>query len=164
MLKFSPQACQSGITALQKGALILTDTSMAREAVMPMASKTLSTTVKCILDWAPEKVDTKATRTGLGMNLAWQQLSQQYDPFNSPIVLIGSSPTALDALLDLLSKGFQSPSLIIGMPVGFVGVLKSKNRLSNYNCAQILLDGNRGGAAAAASVVNALLRASVSTP
>ncbi len=159
-LRFSPKACQSGINALKKGAIILTDTAMAREAVLPMASRTLATTVKCILDWSPPKVDKGITRTGIGMIEAWKELSRQYEPSSSPIVLIGSSPTALEALLDLLYKGFQSPSLIIGMPVGFVGVLKSKNRLSNYNCSQIRLDGNRGGAAPAASVVNALLRAS----
>ena len=52
------------------------------------------------------------------------------------------------------------PSLIIGMPVGFVGVLQSKRRLSNFDSPQIRLDGNRGGAALAAATVNALLRAS----
>tara|TARA_Y100001968_G_scaffold271013_1_gene262441 strand:- start:398 stop:685 length:288 start_codon:yes stop_codon:yes gene_type:complete len=95
------------------------------------------------------------------MQKAWNYLSKEFVGSKSPIVLIGSAPTALEALLDLLINGSNLPSLIIGMPVGFVGVLQSKHRLSNCHCPQIRLDGNRGGSAMAAAAINALLRLSV---
>jgi len=92
---------------------------------------------------------------------AWQELvveagTQQ----QAPIVLIGSAPTALEALLDLVSTGASSPSLIVGMPVGFVGVAESKRRLAASGLAHIRLQGTRGGAGLVAATVNALLRAS----
>ena len=76
-----------------------------------------------------------------------------------PVVLIGSAPSALMTLLDLIQEGTQRPSLIIGMPVGFIGVSECKTRLLNSDCSHIVLEGSKGGASLAASTVNALLRA-----
>ena len=161
LLKFSPLSCEIGISSLKAGAPILTDTSMAAAAVAPMAARTLDSSVHCILDWAPNAPSNGSTRSAIGMQKAWNHLSNEFVGSKSPIVLIGSAPTALESLLDLLINGSNLPSLIIGMPVGFVGVLQSKHRLSNCDCPQIRLDGNRGGAAMAAAAINALLRLSV---
>ena len=75
-----------------------------------------------------------------------------------PLVLIGSAPTALEQLMDQLDAGAPVPSLIVGMPVGFVGVPESKRRLAQTTLDQIRLDGTRGGAGLIAAAVNALLR------
>jgi len=161
LLKFSPSACEIGISALQAGAPILTDTAMAAAAVAPMAARTLASEIHCVLDWAPDKAEEGFTRAGMGMKNAWKEVSHKFLRQKAPLVLIGSAPTALEVLLDLLSDGAHFPSLIIAMPVGFVGVLQSKKRLSFFNCSQIRLDGHRGGAALVAATTNALLRASV---
>ncbi len=55
----------------------------------------------------------------------------------------------------------NSPSLIIGMPVGFIGVEKSKQKLLRTNYSRIVINSTRGGAAMAAATVNALLRESI---
>ena len=161
LLRFSPGACELGLTALQAGAPILTDTAMAAAAVRPMALRTLNSSVSSVLEWAPHQASPGFTRTALGLRRAWQELvvevgSQQ----QAPIVLIGSAPTALEALLDLVATGARPPNLIIGMPVGFVGVAESKRKLAASGLAQIRLEGSRGGAGLAAATVNALLRAS----
>ena len=160
LLRFSPEACELGLAALQAGAPILTDTAMAAVAVRPMARRTLKTSVRCVLEWAPDDVPRDATRTAEGLRSAWKELAAKYVDQQAPIVLIGSAPTALEALLDLVSAGAPSPSLIVGMPVGFVGVAESKRRLSASGLAQIRLEGSRGGAGLVAATVNALLRAS----
>tara|TARA_Y100001968_G_scaffold77219_1_gene68579 strand:- start:121 stop:753 length:633 start_codon:yes stop_codon:yes gene_type:complete len=159
-LQFSPSACEIGISALKSGAPILTDTKMAAAAISPMASRTLGSNIRCILEWSPGKVERGLTRSAIGMRKSWQELSRDCLPAKAPLVLIGSAPTALEELLDLLGGGANLPSLIIAMPVGFVGVLKSKKRLSNCSYPQIRLDGHRGGAALVAAATNALLRAS----
>ena len=88
------------------------------------------------------------------------------------MVLIGSAPTALERLLELCpAEHFESPrdpalarnpapALVIGMPVGFVGVAESKQHLAASGLAQIRLEGSRGGAGLVAAAVNALLRRS----
>ena len=79
----------------------------------------------------------------------------------SPIVVIGSSPTALTYLIDILENSKDLPSLIIGMPVGFIGVLQSKSRLLQSIYPYIILNSTRGGSALAAATINALLRYSI---
>ena len=159
-LRFSSNACENGINALRKGASILTDTHMAEAAVSSVAKKTLNSKVKCILEMAPEFIESSTrTKSSIGMQRIWLDMVQKEEFFVGPIVLIGSAPTALMTLLDLIQKGTKRPSLIIGMPVGFIGVSESKNRLLNSDCSHIVLEGSRGGASLAAATVNALLRA-----
>ena len=76
-----------------------------------------------------------------------------------PVVLIGSAPSALMTLLDLIQDDTKRPSLIIGMPVGFIGVSECKTRLLKSDCPHIVLEGSKGGSSIAAATVNALLRA-----
>ncbi len=161
LLRFSNGACQSGVFALCQGAPILTDTAMALAGVKPMAGRTLNSIVRCVLDWAPEHAPQGSTRTAIGMRRAWLELSSEFKGDRSPIVLIGSAPMALSSLLDLVLEGALAPSLIIGMPVGFVGVLDSKHKLINSTLPYISIDGTRGGAGLAAAAINALLRASM---
>ena len=101
---------------------------------------------------------TLTTRSAIGMREMWMDYECQDNLLNAPLVLIGSSPTALISLLDLIEAGCKIPSLIIGMPVGFIGVAESKNRLLNSGCPHIVLKGSKGGASLAAAATNALLR------
>ena len=160
-LKFSFGACEKGINALKSGSDILTDTFMAKAAVSPMAKRTLNSDVRCILEWAPETVDegfTSVTRSSIGMKNAWLRLLDKGPCLQRPIVVIGSAPTALMELIDLIEQGSEMPSLIIGMPVGFIGVSESKKRLLESCVPHIVLQGSKGGASLAAAAMNALLR------
>ncbi|TCD58395.1 precorrin-8X methylmutase [Synechococcus sp. BS55D] len=161
LLRFSAQACERGLAALKGGAVILTDTAMASAAVSPMASRTLGNPVRCLLDWAPEHSPQGSTRSAAAMQSAWPELTQAAAAAGQPmpIVVVGSAPTALEQLLDQVEAGAPTPSLLIGMPVGFVGVAESKRRLAASGLDQIRLEGSRGGAGLVGAAVNALLRA-----
>jgi precorrin-8X/cobalt-precorrin-8 methylmutase len=65
----------------------------------------------------------------------------------------------MEVLLNLVADGSAVPSLVIGMPVGFVGVAESKRHLAESGLVQIRLEGSRGGAGLVGAAVNALLRA-----
>lgn len=160
-LRFSPSACENAITALQMGAKIVTDTYMAEAAISPMAKRTINSDIQCILEKAPTSIDSNLnTRSEIGMRNIWLDFEEKDNNLYSPIVVIGSAPTALLSLLDLVESGYSTPSLIIGMPVGFIGVAESKYRLMNSDCPYIVLEGSKGGASIAAAAANALLRAS----
>ena len=163
-LKFSPTACRDAIKALKNGATIVTDTYMAEAAISPMAKRTLNSNIECILGMAPASISidtTLTTRSAIGMKNKWLNFEDKdtINKSNAPLVVIGSAPTALISLLDLVEAGYKKPSLIIGMPVGFIGVNESKTRLLNSDCAYIVLEGSKGGASLAAAATNALLRA-----
>ena len=149
-LHWSDRACASGMAALAAGAVILTDTAMAAAAVQPMARRTFANPVRSVLDWAPPRAPAGHTRTAMGMAAA-------LGDHPGAVVLVGSAPTALEQLLELAQQG-PPPALVIGMPVGFVGVAESKRHLAASGLAQIRLDGSRGGAALVAAAANALLR------
>ncbi|MFY8149908.1 MAG: precorrin-8X methylmutase [Prochlorococcaceae cyanobacterium] len=151
LLRFSPGACEAGLTALAAGAPLLTDTTMAAAAVEPMARRTLGTPVRNVLRWAPAVAPPGGTRAAAGMERALAE-------HPGAVVLIGSAPTALECLLDAVNAGTPPPALVIGMPVGFVGVLESKRRLARSPLAQIRLEGSRGGAGLVGAAANTLLR------
>lgn len=162
-LRFSDGACERGLAALAAGAVILTDTAMAAAAVAPMARRTFGNRVCTVLDWAPSQASPGSTRAADGMERALEALCGA-DPAPPPllpplVVLIGSAPTALEVLLARVDRaGLRTPDLVIGMPVGFVGVAESKRHLAASSLPQIRLEGSRGGAGLVAAAVNALLR------
>ncbi len=161
-LRFSPGACERGLEALAAGAVILTDTAMAAAAVAPMARRTFGNRVSSVLDWAPSQAPIAGTRAARGIDRALAELSDPGGVRSRPlVVLIGSAPTALERLLDLVWRPgarWQAPDLVIGMPVGFVGVAESKRHLAESGLPQIRLEGSRGGAGLVAAAANALLR------
>ncbi|MFZ0408120.1 MAG: precorrin-8X methylmutase [Cyanobium sp.] len=150
-LRFSPGACQAGQAALARGAVILTDTAMAAAAVAPMARRSFANRVVSVLDWAPVLAPEGSTRAAAGLDRA-------LEAHPGAVVLIGSAPTALVRLLQRLAAGATRPALVVGMPVGFVGVLESKALLAASDLPQIRLEGSRGGAGLVAATANALLR------
>ena len=152
-LRFSNGACEAGVAALAAGATLLTDTAMAAAAVTPMARRTFGNPVHCVLEWAPARAPSGGTRTAVGMERALAQCP-------AAVVLIGSAPTALEVLLQRVAVGSAAPALVIGMPVGFVGVAESKAHLAALDQAvpQIRLEGSRGGAGLVGAAANALLR------
>ena len=161
LLEFSEGACEKGLQALKNGAPILTDTDMAAAAIKSMAENTNKNKVFAASRWFQENNHAKLTKTAYGLSEGWKELSVKNSGMKSPIVVIGSSPTALTYLIDILENARELPSLIIGMPVGFIGVEKSKNKLISTDLPKIVLNSTRGGAAMAAAAVNALLRESI---
>ena len=161
LLEFSEKACEKGIQSLKAGAPILTDTDMAAAAIKSMAANTTGNKVFSAKKWFDNNKNSGLTKTAYGIQKGWVELSANYFGIKSPILVIGSSPTALVNLLDFLRDSQDSPSLIIGMPVGFIGVQKSKEKLLSTKYPRIVVNSTRGGAAMAAAAVNALLRESI---
>ena len=161
LLNFSEGACEKGLQALKNGAPILTDTDMAAAAIKSMAENTTRNKVFTARMWFGENKQIELTKTAYGLSEGWKDLSATNSGSKSPIVVIGSSPTALTYLIDILENAKDLPSLIIGMPVGFIGVENSKNKLISTDLPRIVLNSTRGGAAMAAAAVNALLRETI---
>ena len=161
LLEFSEGACEKAIKSLKEGAPILTDTDMAAAAIKSMAKNTSGNSVISAKKWFNDKDLLGLTKTAYGIQKGWIELSSKNIGVKSPIIVIGSSPTALVNLLEILKNSKQIPSLIIGMPVGFIGVRQSKEKLLNTHYPRIVVNSTRGGAAMAAAAVNALLRETI---
>ena len=73
------------------------------------------------------------------------------------IFAIGNAPTALMSICDLVRCGKLNPEMVIGVPVGFVNVVESKEEVMDTVPNYIVARGRKGGSNVAAAIVNAVL-------
>ena len=152
-LVFSENAVQKGIEALKGGCDVVTDTQMARSGINKTILARLGGEVHCFMsdeDVAAEAKERGTTRAALSMEKAAR--------LEKPLIFaIGNAPTALITLDELIKSGRIAPKLIIGVPVGFVNVVESKELIIDSAAAHIVACGRKGGSNVAAAIVNALL-------
>ena len=160
-LLFSEHAVQKGIAALKSGCAIVTDTEMARAGINKSALERLGGQVYCFMsnpDVAAEAKERGVTRAVVSMERAARLTG-------AVMFAIGNAPTALLRLGELLEAGSVSPALVIAVPVGFVNVVESKERILRSGVERgvpcIVARGRKGGSSVAAAVCNALLYQSV---
>lgn len=152
-LTFSPHAVSRGIEALRNGCDIVTDTQMAKAGINKAALAKLGGQVHCFMsdeDVAREAKTRGVTRAAVSMERA--------AGLPKPCIFaIGNAPTALIQLHDLITAGKLTPALIIGVPVGFVNVVESKEMILPLEVPYIVARGRKGGSNVAAAICNALL-------
>lgn len=152
-LVFSKNAVAKGITALRNGCDIVTDTQMAKAGINKTILGTLGGTVHCFM--SDESVAEEARQRGITRAIVSMERATKLP--NSCIFAIGNAPTALIALHNLLEAGKLRPALIIGVPVGFVNVVESKELIIGSEVPYIVARGRKGGSNVAAAICNALL-------
>ena len=152
-LVFSENAVQKAKEALLGGCDIVTDTQMARSGINKTILARLGGEVHCFMadaDVAAEAKERGVTRAFVSMEKASR--------LEKPVMFaIGNAPTALIAIDELIKAGRLSPKLIIGVPVGFVNVVESKELIISSGVPHIVARGRKGGSNVAACIVNALL-------
>jgi precorrin-8X/cobalt-precorrin-8 methylmutase len=148
-LIITPEAIASGVTALQAQCPIVVDVGMVRQGCQGLVRRTFGNPLITAVEMAPTARPDK-TRTATGLLKAWEDYPQA-------IYVIGNAPTALQALCDRIATASRPPPLVIGVPVGFVGVIEAKQHLAQLQIPQIRVDGRKGGSPVAAAILNALL-------
>lgn len=152
-LVFSPHAVSKGIEALRAGCDIVTDTQMAKAGINKTILGSLGGEVHCFMsdpDVAQEAKERGITRAIVSMERA----ASLPKPC---IYAIGNAPTALISLYEQIKAGKVKPALIIGVPVGFVNVVESKELILGTDLPYIVARGRKGGSNVAAAICNALL-------
>ncbi|MEG0291162.1 MAG: precorrin-8X methylmutase [Anaerovoracaceae bacterium] len=151
-LCFSKDAVKKGIEAIKKGAIIVTDTNMAKAGVNKTIVESYGGQVLCFMadeDVANEAKELGTTRATACINKAAK--------LNKPIIFaIGNAPTALVRIYELVNAGKIKPELIIGVPVGFVNVVESKELILELDVPHIVARGRKGGSNVAAAICNAI--------
>ncbi|MDJ0659828.1 MAG: cobalt-precorrin-8X methylmutase [Crocosphaera sp.] len=149
LLKFGLNPIEHGINSLREKTPIITDVTMVKQGIINLVSKTFNNPIITAIEKAPKALPGK-TRTETGLLECYQQYPQG-------IYVIGNAPTALLALCEQITQTKLKPSLIIGVPVGFVSVLESKRMLAEIAVPQIRVEGRKGGSSVAAAIINTLL-------
>ena len=152
-LCFSPDAVEQAKAALEAGATIVTDTNMALAGISKGTLAQLGGRAVCLM--ADEDVAREAKARGVTRATVSMEHAAKLD---GPLIFaIGNAPTALIRLHELIEEGAVSPALVIGVPVGFVNVVESKELFLGGDTPYIIARGRKGGSNVAAAIVNALL-------
>ncbi len=139
--------------ALRAGAPVLCDTAMVASGVtrarLPAANEVVCTLSDPAVPGLVLELGT--TRSAAALELWRERL-------DGAVVVVGSAPTALFRLLELVDEGTDRPAAVIGVPVGFIGAAESKAALAEHPAGldHLVVHGRRGGSAIAAAAVNAL--------
>ena len=152
-LKFANNAVSSAIRELKEGCGIITDTKMALAGISKKMLKRMGCSLNCYIsdsDVAEEAKRRNITRAAVSMEKALGSKQNK-------IFVVGNAPTALIKLCELVQSGELSPALVVGVPVGFVNVIESKELLKTMNVPYIVAEGNKGGSNVAAAIMNAII-------
>lgn len=153
-LCFSPHATTLGVESLQKGCSIVTDTTMAMSGINKRVLSKFGGKVYNFI--ADEETRIRAKERGLTRSaVSMERAAELGEPL---VYAIGNAPTALVRIYELMSEGkMPKPALIIGVPVGFVNVVESKELIMELDVPYIVSKGRKGGSNVAAAICNALL-------
>jgi precorrin isomerase len=156
-IRFSSGALEAAASALREGRLIYCDSNMIRSGL------SLARLRRVNPDYGPGKIvcyvaDEAVARDSqdLGLPRSLLGLRKAGPLLEGAIAVFGNAPIALLELNRLILEEGLKPALVIGMPVGFVHVVESKQELLTLPVPFIALAGRRGGSPLAVSVIHAL--------
>ena len=152
-LYFSENVTKTFVEAIKNGAHIVTDTQMAKSGINKKLLAKYGGEVHCFI--SDEDVAEAAKKRGVTRAIISIEKACTLD---KPVIFaIGNAPTALIKVKELIEEGKINPVGVIGVPVGFVNVITSKEGIIDSNIPCIVARGRKGGSNVAAAIVNALI-------
>lgn len=152
-LCFSENAVAHAREAILRGVSIVTDTQMAKSGINKKALAKFGGEVYSFMSDPDVAGIAKANGTTRA-TACIDKAAAMGKPF---IFAIGNAPTALVRLYELIREEKIHPALIIGVPVGFVNVVASKELIMQTDVPYIIAKGRKGGSNVAAAICNAIL-------
>ena len=148
-LYFSENITNKLVEAIKNGAHIITDTQMAKSGINKKLLAKYGGEVHCFI--SDEDVASEAKKRGVTRAIVSMEKACTLD---KPLIFaIGNAPTALIKIYDLVKEGKLNPIGVIGVPVGFVNVIESKEGIINSDIPCIVARGRKGGSNIAAAIV-----------
>ena len=149
---FHKNAVQNGLDALKNGCSIIVDVNGIIGLMNKQNPKDFKNNVICNIS-EPSLIEMAKkedkTRAQMSMRVAKEDM-------NGGIVVIGNAPTALLEVMKMIREDITKPALVIGIPVGFVSAVESKEELAKMNIPFITNQGRKGGSPCASAIVNPL--------
>jgi precorrin-8X/cobalt-precorrin-8 methylmutase len=152
-LLFNHNAVLSGFQAIKNKGNIITDVEMVRAGISKNSLNKLN--LKCICNISDGNIIFESKK--LNKTRAEMAMRNLVQEMQGGIIIIGNAPTALHEVIRLVNEKLTIPSLVIGVPVGFVSAFESKIELSKTRIPHITNLGRKGGSSVASSIINALM-------
>lgn len=152
-LYFSEGIIEKALETLDSGAVIVTDTNMAKAGINKAALARHGCECMCFMADA----DVAETAKLNGTTRATASVDKAAALGRPVMYAVGNAPTALVRLCEHITAGDFVPEFVIGAPVGFVNVVQSKEMLIASGIPCIVARGRKGGSNVVAAICNALL-------
>jgi precorrin-8X/cobalt-precorrin-8 methylmutase len=150
---FSTSAIENAFGAFKQRHHIVVDVDMVLSGINKKSVAKIGTNLICNIS-NKDVVEISKNQNKTRSTVAMRYSSKEID---GGIVVIGNAPTALYEVIKMVNEDAVRPSLVIGIPVGFVSASESKLELSKVNVEFITNIGRKGGSPAASSIINALM-------
>ena len=150
---FSTSAIENAFGAFKQRHHIVVDVDMVLSGINKKSVAKIGTKLICNIS-NKDVVEISKNQNKTRSTVAMRYSSKEID---GGIVVIGNAPTALYEVIKMVNEDAVRPSLVIGIPVGFVSASESKLELSKADVEFITNIGRKGGSPAASSIINALM-------
>jgi len=154
MLVFHKNSISNGINALKNGCNIIVDVNGVIGGLNKENLKEFGN--KAICNISEPKIVEEAKK--LNKTRAQTSMLMAVSEMNGGVVAIGNAPTALIEVIQMIRENVTRPALVIGIPVGFVCAVESKEELQTIDIPYITNKGRKGGSPCAYAIVNALFK------
>jgi precorrin-8X/cobalt-precorrin-8 methylmutase len=152
--KISAKAIDAAVDEINKGTTFVCDVQMVTAGISKPLMKKFN--CDCVTYVSDPEVMEQAAEAGITRSIMGMRKAIKIHP--TGIYAIGNAPTALLELIRLIKEEGARPTLIIGVPVGFVNAAESKNLLAGLEeVPGIACLGRKGGSSLAVAACNALL-------
>jgi precorrin-8X/cobalt-precorrin-8 methylmutase len=154
-LIFQKNAISSGMNALRNGCSIVVDVNGVIGGFNKQNPKDFGNNIICNIS-KPEIMDLAKkegkTRSQVSMRAAISDI-------DGGVVVIGNAPTALIEVIKMVKEGIIKPALIVGIPVGFICAVESKEELAKLEDTPFITNlGRKGGSSSASAIINAIFK------
>jgi len=154
-LIFQKNAISSGMNALKNGCSIVVDVNGVIGGFNKQNPKDFGNNIICNIS-KPEIMDLAKkegkTRSQVSMRAAISDI-------DGGVVVIGNAPTALIEVIKMVKEGIIKPALIVGIPVGFICAVESKEELAKLEDTPFITNlGRKGGSSSASAIINAIFK------
>ncbi len=152
---FHKDAIESAMNALKNGCSIVIDVNGVIGGLNKQNPKDFGNNIICNIS-NPEIMELAKkegkTRSQVSMRAAIVDI-------DGGIVAIGNAPTALIEIIQMVKERIVKPALIIGIPVGFICAVESKEKLSKLEGVPFITNiGRKGGSSSASAIINAIFK------
>jgi precorrin-8X/cobalt-precorrin-8 methylmutase len=152
---FHKDAIEKGMNALRNGCSIVVDVNGVIGGLNKQNPKDFGNKIICnisdpkIMELAKKE---GKTRSQVSMRTARSDIE-------GGVVAIGNAPTALLEVIQMVKEGIVNPALIIGIPVGFICAVESKEELLKLDKTPFITNiGRKGGSSSASAIINAIFK------
>lgn len=155
LVRFSSDALASGVTALGRGAPVITDVKMIITGLNAARLASFGASAHTFID--DEAVIARARQDATTRAVTSMREAARRGLLAGGIVAIGNAPTALLEVVRLAREEGIVPALVLGMPVGFVNAAESKEELLRSGIPHIVTRGRKGGSTVTVAALHAVM-------